>query len=84
MSGLNQKLVEKCMEEEEEDELRALFDACDSDGNGTLQFSEFVTFIGNVGAGMDEQECRIGFGEIDSDRDGRIDFGEFIDWWQDH
>lgn len=69
--------------EEEEDELRELFDACDTNGNGTLQLSEFVRFIGNVEAGMNEQECRIGFREIDSDRDGRIDFGEFISWWED-
>lgn len=68
---------------EDEDELRELFEACDTNGNGTLQFGEFSRFIDSVGAGISEQECRIGFGEIDSDRDGHIDFGEFLDWWQE-
>ena len=69
--------------EEEEDELRALFDACDSNGNGSLQFAEFVTFVRSIEAGMDETECRIGFQEIDSDRDGHIDFDEFLRWWEE-
>jgi calmodulin len=69
--------------DEEEDELRALFQACDSNGNGTLQFSEFVTFLDNVGAGMAREECRIGFEEIDADRDGHIDFDEFLRWWEE-
>lgn len=68
--------------EEEEDELKALFDACDSNGNGTVQFSEFVTLLDNLGADMSRDECRIGFSEIDTDRDGHIDFEEFFQWWE--
>lgn len=69
--------------EEEEDELRTLFEGCDQNGNGTLQFAEFEEFLNNIGAGMSTRECRIGFSEIDTDRDGRIDFDEFYRWWQD-
>jgi len=69
--------------EEEEDELRALFQACDSNGNGTVQFSEFVTLLDNLGAGMSREECRIGFADMDADRDGQIDFEEFFRWWEE-
>jgi calmodulin len=68
---------------EDEDELHAFFHACDTNRNGTLQFSEFVTLLENLGAEMEAEACLIGFREIDTDRDGRIDFGEFRDWWTD-
>jgi Ca2+-binding EF-hand superfamily protein len=70
--------------EEREDELRMLFQGCDSNGNGSLQFSEFVTLLENLGAGMGAEECTIGFTEIDTDRDGRINFAEFLRWWEEH
>ena len=69
--------------DEEDDELRTLFQGCDSNGNGTLQFNEFVTLLENLGAEMGRDECRIGFGEIDTDRDGHIDFMEFFRWWEE-
>jgi len=65
------------------EELRESFDACDTNGNGSLQFDEFVTMLDGLGAGMSEAELRVGFEEIDTDRDGRIDFEEFFDWWSD-
>lgn len=71
------------MEEEHDDELKTLFEACDSNGNGSLQFPEFVEFLRNIGADMAVEECRIGFTEIDTDRDGHIDFAEFFSWWQE-
>lgn len=69
--------------EGEEDELRTLFEGCDSNGNGSLQFAEFVDFLQNIGADMAVEDCRIGFAEIDGDRDGHIDFDEFFAWWQE-
>ena len=52
--------------------------------DGSLQFSEFVTLLENLGAGMGAEECTIGFTEIDTDRDGRINFAEFLRWWEEH
>jgi len=65
------------------DELRESFDACDTNGNGSLQFDEFVTMLDGLEAGMSDAELRIGFAEIDADHDGRIDFEEFFGWWSD-
>jgi len=70
--------------DEDEDELRELFDTCDANGNGSVQYTEFVTLLENLGTGMSREECRIGFSEIDADGDGHIDFAEFLQWWREH
>jgi calmodulin len=69
--------------EDEQEELRAAFDASDTNGNGTLQFREFVELLDGLGAGMTEGDYRIGFEAIDTDRNGRINFTEFLGWWLD-
>jgi Ca2+-binding EF-hand superfamily protein len=69
--------------EGEYEELRAAFEASDTNGNGTLQFGEFVDLLDNLGADMSEREYRIGFDAIDVDRDGRINCEEFLGWWLD-
>lgn len=70
--------------DEDEDELQELFRACDANGNGSLQYAEFVALLQNLGAEMGTEESRIGFREIDTDRDGHIDFREFLRWWREH
>ena len=62
-------------------ELRDDFESCDEDGDGAIQFGEFVKFMDGLGADMSGEDCRVGFAEIDSNRDGRIEFQEFLDWW---
>lgn len=62
-------------------ELREDFEFCDDDGDGLIQFGEFVEFMDALGAEMTGEECRIGFTEIDSNGDGRIQFQEFLAWW---
>jgi len=63
-------------------ELREDFDQFDNDGDGLLEFDEFLEFMDGLGADMSNEECRIGFAEIDTDRDGVIEFDEFIEWWR--
>lgn len=67
--------------EEEPDELLTYFQACDSNGDGAIQYDEFVTLLRNLGADMSDEECRIGFSDVDGDGDGSIDFEEFSRWW---
>jgi len=68
----------------DEDELWEYFEACDTNGDGTIQFQEFKVLLANLGSEMEPDECRIGFKEVDTDRDGVIDFHEFLTWWTEH
>jgi calmodulin/calcium-binding protein CML/plastin-2 len=67
--------------QERQAELREDFEYFDDDGDGLLQFSEFVSFLDGLGADMSTNECRVGFAEIDSDQDGMIEYDEFLNWW---
>jgi calmodulin len=62
-------------------ELREDFESFDTDGDGLMEFGEFVGFMDGIEADMSNEECRVGFAEIDSDRDGVIEFDEFVNWW---
>ncbi len=62
-------------------ELREDFAFSDADGNGRIDFQEFVDLLENLEAGMSGEEARIGFAEIDADGDGAIEFDEFAAWW---
>jgi Ca2+-binding EF-hand superfamily protein len=63
-------------------ELHADFDEFDKDGDGLMEFNEFVNFLDGLEAEMSQDDCRIGFAEIDTDRDGVIEFDEFVEWWR--
>ena len=64
-----------------DEEVREYFKACDTNGDGAIQYSEFVALLHNLGTDIPAEECRIGFEEVDSNGDGLIDFDEFIVWW---
>ncbi|WP_405234426.1 EF-hand domain-containing protein [Lentisalinibacter salinarum] len=69
------------LREEEARELRESFDYNDRDGDGRIEFDEFVKMLEELEAGATEEEARIGFREIDTRQDGSIAFDEFVDWW---
>ncbi|WP_405240510.1 EF-hand domain-containing protein [Lentisalinibacter orientalis] len=69
------------LREEEARELRESFDYNDRDGDGRIEFDEFVKMLEELEAGASEEEARIGFREIDTRQDGSIAFDEFVDWW---
>lgn len=66
---------------EELEELREDFEANDADGDGRIDFDEFVRFMEALNADMSEEELRIGFEAIDVNQSGDIDFDELVEWW---
>ncbi len=62
-------------------ELRVTFRFNDADGDGALNFDEFVRMMLDLESGMSFAEARNGFEEIDTDHSGAIEFDEFVAWW---
>lgn len=62
-------------------ELREDFGFNDANGDGRIEYAEFVALLEDLEADMSEAEARLGFAEIDVDEDGSIDFDEFVRWW---
>jgi Ca2+-binding EF-hand superfamily protein len=69
--------------QEQLDELHEDFEFNDGDGDGRIDYAEFVELIALLDDDIDMEESalRIGFGEIDTDHDGAIEFDEFVQWW---
>ena len=61
-----------------EAELRATFEAYDTDGNGYLDHDEFRTVLRGGSEPMSEVEVKRAIDLFDSDGDGRIDYLEFV------
>jgi calmodulin len=63
------------------DELYEDFAYNDGNGDGRIEFDEFVALMELLEADMSSGEVRLGFREIDTDGDGAIEFDEFVAWW---
>lgn len=68
---------------EEIEELREGFEYNDSNGDGKIDFREFVSMLDDLEANVATDEARIGFDAIDTDNDRAIEFDEFIEWWSE-
>lgn len=68
---------------EEARELTESFEYNDRDGDGQIQFDEFLAMLEDLEAGVSEEEARLGFAEIDTSGNGSIGLDEFIDWWRE-
>lgn len=68
---------------EEIAELRESFQYNDPNGDGKIDFGEFVDMLNDLEANVGREEARIGFDEIDADNDHAIEFEEFVQWWSD-
>ncbi len=64
-------------------ELRESFQYNDSNGDGKIDFREFVSMLEDLEANIGPDEARIGFDEIDTDDDQAIEFDEFVAWWSE-
>ncbi len=62
-------------------ELKESFDYNDANGDGKIEFDEFVAMLKGLDAFGGYDEARVGFDSIDGDGDGSIDLDEFIAWW---
>lgn len=70
---------------EQHEEIGALFDVADGDGDGRIDFGEFRRLIAELDPdpAMDLDALQVGFEEIDTDHDRRIDRAEFLAWWME-
>lgn len=62
-------------------ELRRAFDACDLNGDGFIDLSEFHLLLQKLDGDVSYDECLLDFEIADTEGDGFIGFKEFIVWW---
>jgi calmodulin len=67
--------------EDELEDLRESFEYNDRDGDGMIEFDEFVQMLTELESEISKEEAKIGFRDIDTNEDGLIDFDEFLAWW---
>lgn len=68
---------------EELEELREGFRYNDANGDGKIDFSEFLGMLNDLEADIEKDAAKVGFDEIDTDNDNAIEFDEFIEWWSE-
>jgi Ca2+-binding EF-hand superfamily protein len=62
-------------------ELQEAFEYSDTDGNGKIDFLEFISLLEDYGVFIDTAQAQSEFENLDTDDDGMIDLDEFIAWW---
>jgi Ca2+-binding EF-hand superfamily protein len=67
-----------------EEQIRAIFNKADKDGDKTLNVEDFNKVIVELGLQLDKREAEIAFEGIDKNNDGLIDFDEFYNnFWKE-
>jgi hypothetical protein len=63
-------------------DLRNECQRADRDGDGRLNFIEFLALLDSLQTSMPAPVRLAGFRTIDTDRDGHITAAEFMAWWR--
>jgi Ca2+-binding EF-hand superfamily protein len=66
------------------DALKTEFARFDKDGNGRIDYDEFVELLAAVGPRPTEEEAQLAYSVIDTNETGDVSFEEFANWWLDH
>lgn len=69
---------EEGLTEEQLEQLRQAFDACDADKDGALSKVELETLLMSIGAQLDDDIVEKLMQAADSNADGKIQFEEFV------
>ncbi len=71
------------VEQQEEADVRNVFDGIDLDGNGTLERNELDTLAQRLlHRPLSEKELDKAMHDMDEDGSGEVDFEEFLEWWR--
>jgi calcium-binding protein CML len=62
-------------------ESREIFDACDVNGDGFIDSTEFRALLEVLDGDVSSAECQLNFEVADTEGDGYIGFKEFVAWW---
>jgi len=62
-------------------QLRAAFDACDSNGDGYIDREEFHALLRQLDGDVSDAECQLDLEVADTEGDSYIGFKEFLVWW---
>lgn len=60
-----------------EEEVDRIFDLCDTNGNGVIDYSEFISSAANVNQLLSDKQIKAAFKAFDLDGSGEISFEEF-------
>lgn len=58
--------------------MRGVFEAADTDGNGTLDRKEFSRCLKSAELGLTRKEINLLLGEVDENNDGMVSYDEFV------
>ena len=62
-------------------ELQVMFDDCDKDSNGRIDWDEFGCMLDKLLGEKTLEEKTLAFNLIDTNHNGSICFDEFCEWW---
>ncbi|KAL5247008.1 hypothetical protein ACHWQZ_G019019 [Mnemiopsis leidyi] len=77
---MNKEVVVPALNKEEVDELYALFDKFDDDGNGELELDELSKMMNNLGVIACKDDLKNLLDAIDDDLSGTIDCWELVEY----
>jgi len=67
--------------EEQLQEFQTMFDDCDKDSNGRIDWDEFGCMLDKLLGEKTLEEKTLAFNLIDTNHNGSICFDEFCEWW---